>query len=45
MGGCVERKCEGFDGWVEWRPSVMDLVEGWRGIVRDLMDGWRGGEV
>ena len=22
MGGCVEMKCEGFDGWVEWRRSV-----------------------
>ena len=34
MGGCVEMKCEGFDGWVDV----------WRGSVRDLMDGWMCGE-
>ena len=28
MGG-VEAKCEGFDGWVEWRRSVRDLMDGW----------------
>ena len=41
----MERKSEGFDGWVDRRRSVMDLVEGWRGSVRGLMDGWIGGEV